>query len=261
MNCSMDKNVINRLWAVMLIKFPTTWESAFFKSPFKPDGNLTNVAIEWDFQLSGLTTDEIKSGIDALVTRTEKRFPPNAMEFKALCIGEEWENVADAIFDRLHTGNSYEWENQLAFNCWAKWSFEYQTSDKNHLPKLIQRHIRIIDRDSMIPLPDYTQPAIEKPPEPTKSEREKQEIKKRFFAAMSVALVNIDKLYPEKFVNLMNSGRGWEIVKDFLNKGYKIPDKVKKNEHSPDVYKSLFGNVSTTYIKAMTKYLAEITQN
>ena len=59
----------------------------------------------------------------------------------------------------------------------------------------------------------------------------------------------------------MNSGRGWEIVKDFLNKGYKIPDKVKKNEHSPDVYKSLFGNVSTTYIKAMTKYLAEITQN
>jgi len=140
----------------MIVKFPNTWISSFEKTPFDEDGKLTPGACEWSSQLSTLTPTEIKKGIDNLLNREEKRFPPNAMEFKDLCLGNEYENALNAIICRLQIGQVYEWTDQTAFNIWMDNSHRFLQLHEKAVPKMVKLCLIGLDRDKLNPLPDYT---------------------------------------------------------------------------------------------------------
>lgn len=151
--------VMNHLWAVMATKFPNTWKATYSDSPFN-SGLITSLASEWANQLTGLTNLEIKSGIDNLSNRAEKRFPPNAMEFKDLCTGNDFEEVLESVMCRMEDGDSYEFTSKLAFNFWKKYSFDLSTMNNFDVARLVKQNIKFFDKDSLAPLPDYTIKAL-----------------------------------------------------------------------------------------------------
>lgn len=147
-------------------KFPTNWASLMGESPYIDDV-LTATAAEWSTQLASLAPDEIGKGLKLLSTREEKRFPPNAMEFRDLCTGSELQCVTRELMKCLEEGGSFKFTNQLAFNFWARYSFQLRHVDNRGIEKLIRKNIKLIDRATMILLPDYDQLALEeKSPEP-----------------------------------------------------------------------------------------------
>ena len=170
----LPSNVIKRLWAVMSVKFPTTWESAYNLSPFDPKGNLTPVACEWSTQLASLSNEEIKTGLDALQFRNEKRFPPNAMEFRDLCVGNEFDTVLEQIITRLQVGESYRFTDKLAFNVWMSVSYDALKAKTNDVPAMCKRVISMIDRNSLFDLPDYSIKQITKPVETKESKEQRR---------------------------------------------------------------------------------------
>jgi hypothetical protein len=100
------------------------------------------------------------------------------MEFKDLCTGSEYEKTLDSIMTRLQDGDSYEWENKLAFNLWCKWSYDYKNASNYQLPVLIKQHLNMIDRSSLIPLPDYAIKAIQETESKPSIEKKKAELAK-----------------------------------------------------------------------------------
>jgi hypothetical protein len=236
----------------MLIKYPYTWEKVSGNDPVnKTTNELTAVALDWVAQLKGIKKSEIKTGINALSNREEKRFPPNAMEFRELCIGSDNEKVLDEVLCRLQQGDSFEWQNQLAFNFWNRYSFDLLHGDKNEIPKLIKQNLKMIDKSSMFPLPDYTQKAIETA-KPTETDQEQRRTKQRFFATMTYVLIEAGKVYPKKYETLMNANRGWEIVQDYLNKGFSLPEKKEKKSIS-----SMFGEIDYKFRQSMKDFLTQ----
>jgi CRISPR/Cas system CMR-associated protein Cmr3 (group 5 of RAMP superfamily) len=98
---------------------------------------------------------EIKQGIDNLANRENKVFPPNAMEFKDLCAGSDYENALNAIMCRLQIGQVYEWNDLIGFNIWATNASTFLNTPFDRIPKLVKSGIARIDRDNLNPLPDY----------------------------------------------------------------------------------------------------------
>jgi hypothetical protein len=174
-------SVLNDIWATMLIKYPYTWEKVCKNDPIDPVTNkLTAVALDWVAQLKGIKKSEIKTGINALSNREEKRFPPNAMEFRELCIGSDNEKVLDEVLCRLQQGDSFEWQNQLAFNLWCRSAFDYKLANRQELKKLITRDLSALNPKDMVSLPDYTKEALEYTDDsicPIKKKREIEKLK------------------------------------------------------------------------------------
>jgi hypothetical protein len=80
----LNEKLINRVFAVMLIKYTHKWASQF------PDEEFIDEAKKvWARDLTDLTNDQIKQGLDTM-TGKYPSWPPTIGEFKALCkVGEE----------------------------------------------------------------------------------------------------------------------------------------------------------------------------
>jgi hypothetical protein len=139
----------------MLIKYPNTWKATYFESPLDQSGNITTIAAEWVLQLTGLSNMEIKQGIDNLANRDNKAFPPNAMEFKDLCVGSEYESALNAIICRLQIGQVYEWTDKTAFNIWMVNSSSFLNSNITRVPNLVKTGLMALDKENLNPLPVY----------------------------------------------------------------------------------------------------------
>lgn len=133
--------------------YPKLWASSNGENPII-DGVLTNHAENWIDCFSGLTKKIIKSTYEKLFI-DYPTFPPTPMEFKNLCVSDDFDDVLDAIMCRLQDGDSYEWTNQLAFTFWTKYSFDLRNMKNYEVPKLIKQNLRMFDKLSLVSLPDY----------------------------------------------------------------------------------------------------------
>lgn len=275
-----SNKVINHLWAIMSTKFPNTWKATYSDSPFN-SGLLTSLAAEWSNQLTGLSNIEIKQGIDNLSNRKEKRFPPNSMEFKDLCVVSDYENVLEEIVRRLQDGEQYKFSNQLAFNFWIKYSYDLLNCKMHIVPKLIKQNLKIIDKSSMFELPDYSVKAIEKTLEPINNIATKNE--RRIFQSYMCSVITTtaphlfisDKLQdiserelnrepqqdlPQLMKKIFSKSGTLHLIEKFKNKNYQIPDKpIEPNffEKNTIEYKSKFLNYQASFKNVIFNFMKE----
>ena len=80
----LNEKLINRVFAVMLIKYTHKWASQF------PDEEFIDEAKKvWAMDLSMLSADQLKIGLDTVIDQYPE-WPPTVGQFKALCkVGEE----------------------------------------------------------------------------------------------------------------------------------------------------------------------------
>ena len=271
---------MNYLWAELMNKYPSTWKRDYFASPYNQN-KLTRKAQEWSDQITGLTPLELRQGIDALTNREEKVWPPNAMEFKELCLGNELENVLDEIITRLQDGDNYQWTDQLAFNVFIPVSGDFKNSTMANVPKLVKHRLRMIDKSSMFPLPDYTVKAIEKPTPVYNSKLEPEHTRRIFQSHMFSA---ITKTKPELFeqtqemktskykssdidadlpplMNKIFSDIGTsDLIRKYKEKGYIMPDAPIKPDFmsfSKTEWNVKFRNYKEKAIESVTNFLHE----
>ena len=244
------------------------------------DGVLTPTAAEWSGQLANVSPDDIKKGIDAL-TMKYREFPPNAMSFKDLCIGSEWDEVLDEIFCKLQD-SSHAWKNQIAFNVW--YFFGYNPSLNQTMETIAKKCKEIYERmdiTSMFPLPDTSVKELEKPVEPVISTSVKKE--KRVFQSYLMQVITDTK--PELFEcdeiqsasqrefnrepmhnlpplmkKLFSHDGSIELMNKFKSKGYIMPDApVKPDFFTKDdgSYQTKFKQYSEKVKQAITNFLHE----
>jgi len=227
---ALDKNIISRLWQAMERKFPSNWHSIMGRCINPKSGNLEAIATEWAIELNDLTTNQIGDGIKNLTKRTNKAFPPNAMEFKELCTGNEWDEALDQIMCKLQD-TSYQWTNQVAFNIWYR--LEYNPSLNETSATIAKKALKIynmMDKNSMFGIPKIA--SIRQLPAPsTKSQKEKQIFQKNMSHS-------INKIKPSLFLNpnsqtqlpplvkkLFEGKYTQKLIAEFEDKKYKCMDK------------------------------------
>jgi len=220
---------LNELWGVMITKYGNAWKSEYFEAPFK-NGQLTILASEWSRELTGLTKNEVTNGINQLSERQEKRFPPNAMEFKELCVGNDYEIVMDQVLDRIDYGDNYEFTSKLAFNFWIKYAFDLKNGKKYDIPRLIKQNIKFVKNKKMYELPDYELHRLKKPEE-KKVTKIINRTKINFLAVVNKVLLDLEINVPEKMLKVVNKKTlidSDEVLSRFLKCGYVIPEKIQK---------------------------------
>ena len=268
---------MNYLWAELMNKYPSTWKRDYFASPYNQN-KLTRKAQEWSDQITGLTPLELRQGIDALSNREEKVWPPNAMEFKELCQGNELENVLDEIITRLQDGDSYQWINQLAYNIFMPVSSDFKNSTMANVPKLVKHRLRMIDKNSMFPLPDYTIKAIDKPVQENTGLAplwQRSAFQSHMYSAIFYHKPELfnepedginnkyisnnpdDKLSP-LMRKIFSPDGTTELINKFNASGYIMPDKPIKPDFktfSHDEWKVKFKSYKSKAIEAVTNFL------
>jgi len=281
---NMPTKWLDALWLKMSALYPA-WDSMVGLHPYvldenkKPTSELNSKGQAWSNELADLTGDELKHGFDSLKTRAEKSFPPSVLEFKDLCTGNEYENVLDEIITRLQDGDTYQWTNQLAFNVFMPVSGDFKTALMGNVPKLVKHRLKMIDRDSMFPLPDYSKPAIEKPKtqKGIAPEQQRQIFQSHMFSAINnhspqlfeqpenqksnrfVSADQNDKLSP--LMKKIFSAQGTtELINKFKASDYIIPDKPLKPDFlrfSKKDWSLKYRNYKQKAIEAFTNFLVE----
>jgi len=72
-----SKKLMFRLWEVMQEAYGHQWNSQYGEEPTET----------WERLLTGITPDQIKNGLEKLTKRVDT-WPPNAQEFRQLCLPE-----------------------------------------------------------------------------------------------------------------------------------------------------------------------------
>ena len=72
-----SKKLMFRLWEVMQEAYGHQWNSQFGEEPTET----------WERLLTGITPEQIKNGLEKLTKRVDT-WPPNAQEFRQLCLPE-----------------------------------------------------------------------------------------------------------------------------------------------------------------------------
>jgi len=281
----MQTKWLDALWLKMSALYPA-WNSMIGLHPYvldenkKPTSELNSKGQAWSHELADLTGDELKTGFDALKDRSEKSFPPSVFEFKELCLGNELENVLDEIITRLQDGDNYQWINQLAYNVFMPVSADFKISNMANVPKLVKHRLRMIDKDSMFPLPDYTVKAIDKPVQENTGLAplwQRSAFQSHMYSAI---FYHKPELFdePENSINnkyisnnpddklsplmrkIFSPDGTTELINKFNASGYIMPDKPIKPDFktfSHDEWKVKFKSYKSKAIEAVTNFLHE----
>ncbi len=80
----LNEKIINRVFAVLMVKYTHKWASAFPDEAFIDEAKKV-----WGADLKGLDNMQIKQGLDTVIDHYPS-WPPTVGEFKELCkVGEE----------------------------------------------------------------------------------------------------------------------------------------------------------------------------
>ena len=178
---------LNYLWARMIVKYNELWISRSGEFPYK-NKNLTAQGSEWSDQLKGLKRNDIEQGFKKLTDSDYIKYPPNAMSFRDLCTENDQEGVLDAIMCKLQEGAGYQWTNQLAFNFWTRYSFDLLSMKNYEVPRLVKQNIRLFDKNSLVPIPDYTVKALTSDLKEKDDKPPSKKIKDKYLAKMKANL-------------------------------------------------------------------------
>lgn len=177
------------------------WPKYYGGSAIAESGGLTPKAKIWQVELSGYTQQQITQAFEPMKVKY-KTFPPNAMEFKTLVSGEDFDSVLDEILDYINRpeNDGFEWQSQLAFNVYHAMRYSKQEALTNEqLVMRCRNAFKAVDRSAMFPIrnkePKQLPPPIEDD-EWTKSKRAFHSLLTQGLFRIDPGLFITDKLQP-----------------------------------------------------------------